>query len=118
MAMLCSNGGFSVTLRLPGVAVSGADAEQLGLSTPFFQEVQAGPAVWRKLGSTAALLIEASAIEKLVGSGGFASAKDLFEDAVGIVVDGVLYAIKDAEPLVVAGTPCAYRVTVEAPAWS
>lgn len=118
VAALYANGGFQVVLRLPGLAVSGSDAEQLGLATPQFQELPIGPAVWRSAGVNTALLVAASSIADLVGARGFASAQSLFQSAVGFVVDGVLYVIKDSEPLSIAGLPVAYRVTVERPAWA
>ena len=116
-ALLCSNGGFSVLLRLPGTAVSGADAEQLGLSTPIFQEVPVGPAVWRRMGSDAVLMVAAGSIAELVASNEYGSAESLFENAVGVVVSGVVYGISGAEPLVAAGSPCAYLLTLQAPVW-
>lgn len=115
---LRTNGGFEVLLRLPGLAVSGSDAEQLGLGTPQFQDVPVGPAAWRKVGVNKDLLIAASAITGLMGSLSFASAESLFRTAVGVVVDGVLYTISKGEPLSTAGVPCAYRVTVQEPAWA
>ena len=117
-ATLCANGGFPVILRMPGLAVSGADAEQLGLATPQFQDVPVGPAVWRKVGVDSALLLAAGTVGDLVGSQGFASAESLFQTAVGVVVDGVLYGITKSEPLARAGVPCAYRVSVKEPAWT
>ncbi len=114
---LWSNGGFEVVLRLPGLAVSGSDAEQMGLGAPQFQDVPVGPAVWRKVGVNKALLLGSAAIAVLMGSQGFTSAESLFETAVGVVVDGVAYLITDCEPLMAAGTPCPYRLTVQAQAW-
>ena len=116
-AALWTNGGCEVVLRLPGMAVNGSDAEQLGLATPVFQDVPVGPAAWRKLGRDATLLLGAAAIAALAGSQGFLSAESLFETAVGVVVDGVMYTIAGCDSLMVAGSPCAYRVTVKAPTW-
>lgn len=104
-------------LRLPGLAVSGSDAEQMGLGTPQFQDVPVGPAVWRKVGVNRGLLLGSAAITALMGSQGFTSADCLFEMAVGVVVDGAFYVITDCEPLMAAGAACAYRLTVEARAW-
>ena len=116
-AALRTNGGCEVVLRLPGLAVNGSDAEQLGLATPQFQDVPIGPATWRKLGGNTSLLVGAARVAELVGSQGYASAKNLFEAAVGIVADDVLYRIGSCEPLVVSGRACAYRVAVKGPAW-
>ena len=52
-----------------------------------------------------------------MGLGGFASAESLFQSAVGLVVDGVVYGISNSEALMVAGTSCAYRLTVVEPSW-
>ncbi len=112
------NGGFIAQLRMPGMAASGDDAEQLGLATPTFQDEPVGPAVWRKVGVDTALLLGASAVAALVGSCGFASAKTLFETAAGVVVDGVFYTITKSEPILSGGEPCGYRLSVLAPVWS
>ena len=118
MAALCANGGFQVLLRMPGLAASGADAEQLGLATPQFQDVPVSPAVWRKVGLDTALVLGGSAVANLLGSQQFASAESLFEAAVGVLVGDVLYVITKAEPLVAAGVACAYRLSVQAPVWA
>ena len=118
LAALCANGGFQVALRLPGLAVSGSDAEQLGLATPQFQDVPIGPAVWRKVGVNKALVLGASAVTSLMGSGVAASAESLFQTAVGVAVGEVLYVITKAEPLMVAGIACAYRLSLQEPAWA
>lgn len=115
---LWANGGFSVVLRMPGLAVSGSDAEQMGLGTPQFQDVPLGPAAWRKVGVDSTLLLAAAGVVELMASQGFASAETLFQTAVGVVVDGVLYGITNCEPIARAGVPCAYRVSVKEPAWS
>lgn len=117
-ALFYGNGSFFVTLRLPGVAGSGSGAEELGLCSPLFQEVPMGPAVWRAQGSTSDLLISAAAVSALAGSGGFASAEILFQQAVGVLADGVLYTVQGAEPLMIGGTACAYRVSLRAPTWN
>ncbi len=117
-AALCANGGFAVILRMPGLAISGSDAEQLGLGVPEFQDVPIGLAVWRKVGNDRALLLGAIEVDSLMGSQGFASAKSLFEAAVGVSVSGVQYVIKKCEPVLVAGVACAYRLTVEEPIWA
>ena len=114
---LRANGGFAAQLRMPGMAASGDDAEQLGLATPTFQDEPVGPAVWRKVGVDTALLLGAAAVAALVGSMGFASAEALFEAAAGVVVDGVFYTISASEPVVSGGVPCGYRLSVVLPVW-
>ncbi len=118
MAALWANGGFQVAIRFPGLAASGSDAEQLGLGTPQFEDVPVGPAVWRKAGVNTSLVLGASAVASLIGSQAFAGAESLFQTAVGVVIGDVLYVITKAEPLLVAGTACAYRLSVKAPVWA
>lgn len=113
---LRTNGGTEVILRLPGMAASGTDAEQLGLGTPQFQDVPIGPAVWHKAGTSPVLLLASTPIAALVASEAYASAESLFEEAVGVVVDDVVYGILRSEALETAGVPCAYRLTMQRPA--
>ncbi len=107
--------GFAAMLRMPGVVVSGSDAEQLGLSSPQFQDVSMGPGVWRRAGIDTALLVGASIVADLVGSTGFASAEAMFEAAAGVVVEDVFYAISNSQPIVSGGAPCGYRLSVVLP---
>lgn len=112
---LSSRGGCIALLRMPGLAISGDDSEQLGLATPTFQDEPIGPAVWRKAGLDTALLIGTTAVTALVGSTGFASAEAMFEAAAGIVVDGVFYTILNSEPIVSGDVSCGYRLSVVGP---
>ena len=112
---LCSRGSSITMLRMPGLATSGADAEQLGLATPQFQDEPIGPTVWRKAGVDTTLLVAAGAIARLVGSTGFVSAEALFEAAAGVVVDGIFYTILNSEPIVSGDVPCGYRLSVAGP---
>ncbi len=114
-AALCANGAFAALLRLPGPAASGDDAEQLGLATPGFNDVSIGPALWRKAGTITALLVGANAVQRVAGLEGFVSAEALFEAAVGVLADGVVYTIVDCEPLQAGEVPCAYRLMTQAP---
>ena len=114
---LRTNGGFPVLLRMPGLAASGQDGEQLGLATPTFQEVPLGPAVWRKIGVDSVLLLSAGPVEALAGTGEFASAKALFEAAAGVVVEDVFYTITGSEPIVAGGVDVGYRLNVVEPVW-
>ena len=117
-AVLYATGGFEVILRLPGLAAGGSDAEELGLATPQFQDVPVGPAVWRKAGVDKALLIAGASVAEVVGTRDVAAAQSLFQSAVGLVIAGVLYVIKDSEPLLVGGVPAAFRIRVEGPTWA
>lgn len=114
---LLSHGGMTVLLRLQGMASSGTDAEQFGLpGTAVFQDVPVGPAVWRKTGQESSLLLGETAVAGLVGSWGYVSAKELFEAAAGVMVDGVQYTITGSTAIFAGDGPCGYRLTVVAPA--
>src|SRR5579875_3080283 len=91
--VLRANGGRAVMLRLPAPAVANDDGEQLGLATPQFQDVELAPVAFRKLETTTVLLVSGSAVRSIVGSLKFNSAEVLFETAVGVMVDCVLYTI-------------------------
>lgn len=115
-ALLRANGGRAVQLRLPAPAVAGSDAEQLGLATPQFQDVELAPAVFRKAESTATLLVSGSAVEAVVGSLDFDSAEVLFETAAGLVVDSVLYTIVSRTASTSDGRNYTYSLELRAPA--
>ena len=108
--------GFIATLRMAGLAVSGGDADQLGLGTPVLEEMSLGPAVWRRAGVDTTLLIGAGPVAALVGSTAFASAEAMFEAAAGVVCEGLVYTITKSEPITAGGAPCGYRLNVVAPA--
>ena len=115
---LANHGGMTVLLRLPGMASSGTDAEQLGLvGAAVFQDVPVGPAVWRKVGQEKALLLGETAVARLVGSWGYLSAQEMFESAAGVVVEGVMYTIAASAAIVAGDEVCGYRLSVVAPAW-
>jgi len=116
-ALLRAHGGRIVVLRMPGLAASGDDAEQLGLATPAFQDVMLGPVVFRKAESTAKLLVSGAAVQAIVGSMAFDSAGVLFEQAVGVVVDDVLYEVESCVASVSGGEAYCYAVELKAPVW-
>lgn len=118
LAALWANGGFEVILRLPGIAVTGDEGEQLGLATPQWEDAPVGPAVWRKAGSEQELLLSAGAIAGLAGSQRHDSALSVLQAAVCVVVSGREYVITAADAVVVAGTPCAYHVRLQTPVWA
>jgi len=82
-ALLRATGGRTVLLRIPAPAMAGDVGEQLGLGVPGFQDVELGPAVFRKL--RARVGAEAVEFELLIS----ATSDAVFRDAVGVVVDGV-----------------------------
>jgi len=104
-----------VLLRLAAPAVPNADAEQLGLATPEYQDVALGPATFHKANSVSKLLVSASAVREVVGSLGFDSADVLFETAVGVFVDDLLYKITNSYSSHAMGMPYCYWLTLEPP---
>ncbi len=104
-----------VLLRIPAPAASGADAEQLGLATPQFQDLPLYPAAFRKNQSTSKLLVSASAVAEIIGSRAFNSAEVLFETAAGVVVDDVLYTITGSVAYQSEGKPYCYCLALRAP---
>ncbi|MBS1800025.1 MAG: hypothetical protein JSS95_09395 [Acidobacteria bacterium] len=110
----------SVMLRTPAPAIAGDNTEQLGLATPQFQDIELTPAVFRTASDRPAkngarqreLLLSATTIEALTGSGSFAAADALFATAFGILVDDTLLAILSVEEIEAGGTVCGYRLTL------
>jgi hypothetical protein len=114
-AVMRSAGGRMVWLRLAAPAVPNADAEQLGLATPEYQDVALGPATFHKANSVTKLLVSASAVHEVLGSLGFDSADILFETAVGLFVDDLLYKITNSYSSQAMGMPYCYWLTLEPP---
>jgi hypothetical protein len=114
-AVMRSAGGRMVLLRLAAPAVPNADAEQLGLATPAYQDVALGPATFHKANSVIKLLISASAVHEVVGSLGVDSADVLFETAVGLFIDDLLYKITNSYSSQAMGLPYCYWLTLEPP---
>ena len=121
--LLRAAGGRAVMLRIPAPASAGDIAEQLGLETPEFQDVELAPAVFRKAHARMAenkaaryeLLVSAAAVQSLVGSLGYAAANALFSTAFGILVDGVLLTIESVTDSEANGAPYLYRLLLRAP---
>lgn len=122
-ALLRGVGGRSVMLRMPAPAGAGDVAEQLGLETPEFQDVELAPVVFRKARATAAeagkakweMLVSATAVEALVGSLGYSAADVLFSTAFGVLVDGVLMTIVSATESEALGQPYVHRLWLREP---
>jgi hypothetical protein len=114
--LLNTAGGRDVILRLPGLAASGDDAEQLGLATPGFQDMVLGPVVFHRAASTTKLLVAASAVLAQVKTLSYDSAEVLFRTAVGVVIDGVFYEIAESHAAQANGVPYCYWLTLQAPA--
>ena len=117
-ALLRCLGGFSAGLRMPVGATAGVDAEQLGLTSPQFQDVPLSPVVFRKVriavgeGHTGKyeLLVSASAVMSAVSSQGVASADVLFAAATGVIIDNALFLIEATSFTQWQGNVCLYRV--------
>ena len=117
-ALLRSLGGFVVGLRLPVNAAPGVDAEQLGLSVPLFQDLPLSPAVFRKVHVAMAagvpnsyeLLLSASAVAAAVGAQQATSGDELFANATGMVVNGMLFEIEATSFTEWQGNACLFRV--------
>jgi hypothetical protein len=122
-ALLRGVGGRTVLLRMPAPASAGDVAEQLGLETPQFQDVELAPVAFRKARATVAegkaakweLMVSATAVESLVGSLGYAAADVLLATAFGVLVDGVLMTVESATESEANGAPYLYRVMLRAP---
>jgi hypothetical protein len=114
-AALRTNGGRAVVLRLAAPAAQGDDAEQLGLATPQFNDVALGPAVFHKANNVKRLVIAAGAVETLCGTLGFDAVDVLFETAIGVLIDGLLYEITDSTSSQANGRAYCYWLTLERP---
>ncbi|MBB5057232.1 hypothetical protein HDF16_001917 [Granulicella aggregans] len=122
-------GGRQVLLRTPAPAIPNDDGEQLGLSTPQFQDFPITPVIYRRIrprlpSSVAAtqspapqyeLLISATAVNALIGSQEYNSAAKLFNTACGILIDGVLLNIESANYSELGGAAYLYRLLLRAP---
>ncbi len=114
-ALMRAAGGRTVLLRIAAPAVAGSDAEQLGLATPQFQDVELGPATFSRANSIAKLIVSASAVYAALGTLGYDSATVLFETAVGVKVDDVLYVITNSVVSQAMGQPYCYCLTLKPP---
>jgi hypothetical protein len=116
--LLRGSSARSVMLRIPAPATPGDPAEQLGLATPQFQDVELTPVVFRTNAAKTAngkaarreLLVSANAVEALTGSLQYASAAELFATAFGILLDDALLAITSATELEAGGQLYGYRL--------
>ena len=124
-ALLRGVGGRVVLLRMAAPAVAGLETEELGLVAPGFQDVELGPAVFRKARPTVdateaerwELLVSATTVMGLTGTTDAGTAFAMFAEAVGVVVDGALLEIESASSSDMTGTPYVYRLRLrQAPA--
>ncbi len=119
-------------LRLPAPAVPADDGEQLGLAVPQFQDVALAPVVFRRLrqriaveagqtdvlkarATVSELLVSATAVQAATGAAGMDSAEVLFQVALGVVIDTVLYEIAAANSSELGGSAYLYRLVLRQP---
>jgi hypothetical protein len=122
-------GGRQVLLRTPAPAIPDDDGEQLGLSTPQFQDFPLCPVIYRRIrpripSSVATaqshpaqyeLLVSATAVNALIGSQQYNSAATLFSTAFGVLIDGVLLEIESATYSELGGAAYLYRLLLQVP---
>jgi hypothetical protein len=120
--LLRAAGGRTVLLRMPAPA-SPLASEQLGLATPYFQDVPLAPVAFRKArtpmtpgkAARTELLVSATTVEATTGTLDYNSAATLFAEALGIVIDDELFAIESATTEQAFGKPYLYRLTLRTP---
>lgn len=122
-ALLHSLGGAAVALRFPMAGVSGQDAEQLGLSTPAFEDVPLGPAAFRRVHAQLVkdgmakyeLLLSATAVNAQMTALGLTSVAELFGAGLGVVVRDTLLCVLAVTASEAFGQAYLYRVQLEGP---
>jgi hypothetical protein len=114
-ALLHNSGGRQVFLRMPGMAASGDDAEQLGLATPTFQDISLGVVVVHRSNGATKLSVSASAVLAIVHTFAYDSADVLFEAAAGVLIDGVVYELAKSLRLESCGQPYCFELTMTTP---
>ncbi len=122
-ALLRCLGGTTVLLRLPTPGAAGSDAEQLGETTPAYEDIPLSPAVFRRLrpqledgqANRYEVLISASSVCAQLGFLQLSSTDQLFAMASGVVVDGELMLIEAAAEAEAFGRPYIYRLIVRGP---
>jgi hypothetical protein len=122
-ALLRCLGGTTALLRLPTNTASSSDGEQLGETTPAYEDIPLSPAVFRRLRpelrdenvNRYELLISASAVKTQLGLLQLSSTSQLFAMASGIFVDGELMLIEAAAEAEAFGRPYLYRLIIRGP---
>lgn len=113
-ALLQAVGGRQVLLRIAAPAVADELGEQLGLATPEFQDVPLAPVAFRRTAGYE-LLVSATALLGIVGTLASSSAEVLLNQAVGVVIDGVLYEIERVISAEAFGVIYLYRILLRQP---
>ena len=109
-------------LRLPAPAVASSVNEQLGLTTPEFQDVELSPVVFRKArpqvkkdGEFWELMISAISVDSVLGDSGATDASELFAGAAGVLVDDRLMEIESVSSSDMDGASYVYRAVLHVP---
>jgi hypothetical protein len=117
-ALLRSNGGTTAFLQMPIQPGDAADAGQLGLDAPNFQQLALSPVTLRRMRRVMTegepqeyeLLVSGSAVEAAVGEFQVASADLLFKMAAGVAVAGELFLIEAVSLSECMGAVYLYRL--------
>ena len=113
-ALLAGVGGRQVLLRIAAPAIAGDVGEQLGLATPEIQDLPLAPVVFRRSAGHE-LLVSAAALLAIVGTLGSNSAEVFLTQAIGVVIDDVLYQIERVISAEAFGVVYLYRVLLRPP---
>lgn len=121
--LLRSAQGRTVLLRIPAPATPGSAAEQLGLATPEFQDVEMAPVVFRKARAKIAagkpaqweLLVSATVVKTLAGNMSLAATSAVFASAAGVLVGEALMTIVSATGIEAGGAVCGFRLLLREP---
>jgi len=102
-------------LRLPSSATN-TNSEQLGLSTPVFQDISLSPVMVRPLkGSEYEVLVGARVMETVVGSSSHGSVKPMLKSICGVLIGDVLMPLMDVESAEAGGVTYLYRLRLRKP---
>jgi hypothetical protein len=115
--MLRALGGDEVGILFPAAGMPDDPSAQLGLVDPGVEEVKFSPVVTRSLPTDNVgprrrleFLIPGSAVVAQLSTRNVATAKDLFESALGLVFDGSVLHIEGFTTEYFAGTAYLFRV--------
>ena len=117
-AMLRALGGTTISVVFPLVTLADDPSAQLGLADPGVQELIFSPVVVRSVAVTDTgprrrleFLISGAAVAAGVVTQNSASAEALFNSALGVNYDGVLFHIEHVTTEYFAGTAYLYKVS-------
>jgi hypothetical protein len=119
-SLLRSSGGTTAFLQMPPATGDTADAGQLGLDAPNFQQLPLSPVVLRLARPLMTegqpqkyeLLVSGSAVSAAVGQMQVASADLLFQMAAGVAIAGELFLIEAVSQAECMGAVYLYRLAL------